>query len=68
MNINYLIYEEIIMSLENIKEYVGSYLYLINTNDKKVDKEEIDMYISAIPEIVDDIKILINELYEKAEN
>ena len=65
MSKKYFDYEEIIMYLEDIKGYVESYLYLISTNDETIDRKEIDMYMSTIPEIVDDIIEFIDKIYEK---
>ena len=61
-------YEEIIMSLNDIKGYVQSYLYSLGVSEKLIDRKEIDMYLSAIPEIVEDIILLLDELYAKENN
>lgn len=56
---------EILLYLGDIKNYVSSYIYYLNNPNKDLDKREIDMYISAIPEIVDELKELIINLYEE---
>lgn len=56
---------EILLYLEDIKNYVSSYIYYLKNPNKNLDKKEIDMYISTIPEIVDTLKELIINYYEK---
>lgn len=56
---------EILLYLEDIKNCVSSYLYYLNNPEKDLDNKEIDMYMSAIPEIVDELKELIINLYEE---
>lgn len=56
---NYIEFETIKSYLNDIKNYVSSYIYYLNNSKEKLDKKEINMYISTIPEIVDD---LINKL------
>lgn len=56
---------EILLYLGDIYNYVSSYLYYLNNPNKDLDKNEIDMYISTIPEIIDELKELIINLYEE---
>ncbi len=56
---------EILLYLEDIKNYVSSYIYYLNNPNKNLDKREIDMYISSIPEIVDILKELIINIHEE---
>lgn len=55
---------EININLNDIKEYVHSTLIYLKTNNKKIDKDEIIMYLSSVDEIINNIKTdLINYLY-----
>lgn len=56
---NYIEFEKIKSYLNDIKNHVFSYIYYLNNSIEILDKKEIDLYISTIPEIVDD---LIDEL------
>lgn len=54
--------------LGDIKSYTDSaYYYLAGFNDK-LDKDEIIMYISAIPEIIEEIRNIISKLEQEYEN
>ncbi len=54
---------EILLYLGDIENYVYSYLYYLNNSNENLDKKEIDMYISCIPEIINTLKEMI--IYEK---
>ena len=68
MSERYINYEEITLYLEDIKGYVESYLYSLNVDEKNIDKEEINMYLSIVPEIINKIEELVDKIYEEKSN
>lgn len=59
-------FEEIIMYLDDINNYVNSILYYHSCSlniKKELDLEEILMYLSCVPEIIQDIKDYLYNLY-----
>ena len=60
---------EVELCLNDIKEYVQSTLYYFeHENNKKIDKQEIIMYLSTVPEAIDNIKQLLIEIELEYEN
>ncbi len=63
MNYNF---EDIIMYLDDIDIYVNSILFYHSCSaklKKEVDLKEILMYLSSVPEIIQDIKDYLYNLY-----
>lgn len=58
-------YKKINLYLGDIKGYVSSYLFHLNNPHKSVDIEEINSYLSIIPEIIELLHELIEDIYEK---
>lgn len=59
-------FEDIIMYLDDIDNYVNSILFYHScslTRKKDLDLKEILMYLSCVPEIVQDIKNYLYNLY-----
>jgi len=48
--------------LSDIKSYTDSAWYCLTDTIPDLDKEEIIMYVETIPEIIDEIRELLNEL------
>ena len=49
--------DDVILYLNDIKNYADSALiYLTNSNNQNIDKDEIVMYLSSCDEIIEDIK------------
>ena len=60
---------EVKLNLDDIEEYVNSALfYFDNEGNPNFDKDEMIMYLSTIPEKVDDTKKLLIEIENNYEN
>lgn len=62
---DYNFYNSIIMNLADIKGYINSYLLYTFKQDKNLNIAEINDYILSIPNICDNLKEMIDTLYEK---
>ena len=52
--------------LNDILSYTDSALHYLKSNNKKeLDVDEIIMYLSTVPEIIEEIEMIIDELEEK---
>lgn len=59
---------KIALYLGDIKSYTdATYLYLYGINEE-LDKDEILMYLSTIPEVIDELENLISKLEQEYEN
>lgn len=57
-------YQQVIMLLDDITNYVEAYLNYINSTKKdKIDIDEINDYISCVPEITEYIKDYIEHTF-----
>lgn len=54
--------KQIELNLNDILGYVKSTLLYLKTNNNKLDKEEIIMYLKSVPEIIEEIKKLLIEI------
>lgn len=58
-------YNDLILNINDIREYINSYLIYIFYQDTSLDINEINDYIVSIPEICDYLIEKVNALYEK---
>jgi len=61
-------YDEIVMLLNNIDEYIDTIIYLINTKKNKIDVNEIKCYISTIYQVIDYINVILGVQNEEETN
>ena len=54
--------KQIKLNLNDILGYVQSTLLYLETKNKKLDKEEIIMYLKSVPEIIEETKELLKEI------
>ena len=54
--------KQIELNLNDILGYVKSTLLYLKTNNNKLDKEEIIMYLKSVPEIIEETKKLLIEI------
>lgn len=54
--------KQIELNLNDILAYVKSTLLYLKTNNNKLDKEEIIMYLKSVPEIIEETKKLLIEI------
>ena len=54
--------KQIELNLNDILGYVKSALLYLKTNNNKLDKEEIIMYLKSVPEIIEETKKLLIEI------
>ena len=54
--------KQIELNLNDILGYVKSTLLYLKTNNNKLDKEEIIMYLKSVPEIIEETKKVLVEI------
>lgn len=62
---DYQKYNDIILYLEDIKEYVYAVIFYYENPNNHLDLKEIICYLKTISSIVEDVKKYINYLYFK---